>query len=211
MSRGFFFAVLIACIAAQCNDFEIILGGGPLVSPNCPEDKPWCVPQANATLGVFCAECASDCDCPVAQYCSSDPNNFRVCQEFSADGKDCLPYRNADLTDEDIPDTYKCADIYTVTNPFTQTTNIVVNHAGNCVERKCHYCSADYPASNANSCQGSLREARACVWPGKQKNALAVAWDPEVYKNDRVAVWLAIYVVLIVILIVLQIIGAFRK
>jgi len=165
--------------------------GGP--SPDCSSKSlPVCVNTAipTSTAVYQCAQCASDCDCPIGKYCSQNTwqNTAGMCISFAKEGSSCYPMNNQDMFDPKIGDAMKCADI------FTQGGNIVLagqpSAAGGaqCVSGTCRICAA-----GNMGCQNGNGPPRVCVYPGKLTTIEKANWAQPVYQTHPDWVWLAIF------------------
>eukprot|EP00029_Vermamoeba_vermiformis_P012079 TRINITY_DN6890_c0_g1_i1.p1 TRINITY_DN6890_c0_g1~~TRINITY_DN6890_c0_g1_i1.p1 ORF type:complete len:218 (-),score=39.92 TRINITY_DN6890_c0_g1_i1:44-697(-) len=215
MSYIFYFALvaaLFSALNAQSCDVKYVNG----LAPECISQKstaPYCrldVYTSGAT--TICSECLTDCDCDVGQYCSVAPETLGTCRAFSAAGRDCLPFTEAQLENSEFDASLKCADLFTVSGA---NASLVIDHQGTCLSGVCQYCAEFSSATKTRgfvSCvEGSGTNApRECVWPGALIEPLEKAWQPSVYIRDRVAVWTAILFPLMVIAITVFGISAFR-
>ncbi|KYQ89391.1 hypothetical protein DLAC_10051 [Tieghemostelium lacteum] len=161
---------------------------------DCPS-KYYCVPaNSNGTMSI-CVECKSANDCKLNEFCSDDIDLDAqgTCKKFTKAGDDCIDYEGAELTDENVSSSLKCAMFYT--NTLSNNT-LVIDVEGFCTDGKCRMC--DYSNNGINNTPGK-GQMRTCVFPGKYETPHSQYWSSGEYYQEPIRVWLAIFFCLIVI------------
>lgn len=166
--------------------------------PNVGDDKsfPYCVSTSltDPTQGE-CRQCLSECDCPLDQYCSRDSGQEGMCVKFLQVGKPCLPYNNNELLDKDLNDDLKCAAL------FSTNGNLVIDHAGGCINKVCQYCTPNSNPGLVGLCGfGSTpygggtkaQYGRVCSYPGVAVEYEQFAWAEGNFHYNVSAVWAAV-------------------
>jgi len=169
-------------------------------SPQCTSlQNPYCI-QVSSNV-YSCAACASDCDCPVGQYCSQNiwAGKAGTCQTFQAEGQDCVSMNSTILMTTNIPDTYKCADVIRsggqvvgLDGPSDNKGNFMAT----CLDGICRACNpfnALSPEATYLLCTQGMQGPRRCMRPGNLVSEAASMWYPSQYYEDPTRVWLAIY------------------
>ncbi|KYQ89390.1 hypothetical protein DLAC_10050 [Tieghemostelium lacteum] len=175
---------------------------------DCYETNSYCrlVPGTNNSV---CAECRSNNDCAMDEYCSK--NNavgfYGTCTKFSKIGDSCIAFTDSDLEMNNITSTLKCADTYVDnTNNFTLT----IDYLGFCTKGKCRMCNYKSTSTNSQTTPGK-GDIRTCIYPGTYVSPHSSQWSSKLYYENPTNVWLAIFFCLIMIQIGLTVVMFFFK
>jgi len=194
------FAVLLLALKREVEGQGCTPAYVGTASPACTNlETPYCMQTSSNIFN--CAQCATDCDCPVGQYCSQNiwANKAGSCQSFQMEGQDCIAMNLTILMNTNIVDTYKCADVIRsggqvvgLDGPRDSKNNFMPQ----CRDGVCRSCSPYQtlsPRATSLLCTQGMQGPRRCVKPGHLVSEIAGMWYPSQYYEDPTRVWLAIY------------------
>jgi hypothetical protein len=96
---------------------------------------------------------------------------------------------------------------------FTDTVS-ATDFLGTCYDGICRFCNPGLTSSSPDkACApgAGVGPARVCVYPGVVVTAFRAPWDGNVYYQDRVAVWLAVFFPFLLICTISLVIIAFTS
>jgi len=176
--------------------------------PTCPAKQPFCrTTSTTLTASKTCVECRSDCDCDVEKFCSMDitGNTLGQCLSFDPEGKSCYPISTAQHYGTDVDNSKKCS----MTMDLPAPQGKAMNHQGSCIEGTCRFCNPGASSAGTIVCQGGeyLGPSRVCVWPGVYQTRHSQNWEPGLYFEEPLRVWLAVFFVFILFICLAQVCG----
>jgi len=178
------------------------------LNPDCNDKgKPFCIRTDQNPFTITpvyeCVECLTNCDCKLNQFCSKAPGELGICKKFDHNGKYCRDLSDQQLLNTSYPSDWKCVMFY---NDFNGTQRI--NQKGACFEQKCRYCAYSGGNNGISSCSSTsgIKQARVCIYPGKQASRYGLQWQPPIYYQNPRNVWWAVFFCLLIIIFVIEII-----
>jgi len=198
--------VALFCFSwADAQKCEVVNGIG--FNYYCPMSAPYCTNMGIFNNTWWCRECASDCDCPINQFCSKNFVSGAIgsCLDFEQNGQSCLPLSNGQLQDPNFNTSLKCATV----TPFNLTkigpVGYVVDapRSSICKNGECVVCSGGAACTGAEG----LGEARTCNIEGKYAKLSRSYWNPPGFFTSPTSVFLVFIMLLLTIVLILVCVG----
>ena len=166
-------------------------------SSACTETRfPYCMPLNPGADDYHCAECRSNCDCGINEFCSlSTTTHYGSCIPFAPkQGTPCKPL-GSQITDLTFDEEDKCAAV------FPDSNSQGVDYYGSCIGGTCYFCS---PGATTCSGGGMVKEPTRCAYPGTEVYSHSYNWAGGPFYENPQAVWLAIFFPFLFIILALQ-------